>query len=167
LSVIHRDIDTPAFGVYMITPLNFTQSSAKSSGTILDPSIWRSAIINIRLEVMRVVKSRIIAWRLCSLTSLFCFFSLHSHSSSYIAHTKKDTSQKENECLTTKNLETMKDLRKCEFELNGEFVDGFFHKWESEAAIVEDKKGRCHLVEMNEVRFTDFLRDTVDKVQGR
>jgi hypothetical protein len=69
--------------------------------------------------------------------------------------------------LINKNLETMKDLRKCEFELNGEFVDGFFHKWENEAAIVEDRKGRCHLVEMTRVRFTDFLRDTVDKVLGR
>jgi hypothetical protein len=72
-----------------------------------------------------------------------------------------------NEYLTNKNLEKMKDLRKCEFELNDELVDGFFHKWENEAAIVEDRKGRCHLVEMNKVRFTDFLRDTVDKVFGR
>jgi hypothetical protein len=80
---------------------------------------------------------------------------------------QKDIEPAKTECLTTKNLETMKDLRKCEFELNGEFVDGFFHKWESENAIVEDRKGRCHLVEMNKVRFTDFLRDTMDKVLGR
>jgi hypothetical protein len=80
---------------------------------------------------------------------------------------EKDTEPTKTECITTKNSEKMKDLRKCEFELNGEFVDGFFHKWEKENAIVEDRKGRCHLIEMNKVRFTDFIRDTVDKVLGR
>jgi hypothetical protein len=61
-------------------------------------------------------------------------------------------------------LNTMKDLRKCEFKLNGDLADGYFHKFENGNAIIEDKRGRCHVIPIEEIRFTDFFKDLADKI---
>jgi hypothetical protein len=80
---------------------------------------------------------------------------------------EKYQSKENNNLINKTEMKEMKDFRKCEFELNSELVDGYFHKWESDKAIVEDKKGRCRMVDMDKVRFTDFFRDLTDKILGK